>query len=306
MNDSTLAPSHPSQPLDLPRLTQAQAPLTHAVDVINERGETEQVHIPAERALTVYVDRRELVTLMTLGAHPELLVLGYLRNQRLVDSVFDIESITVDWEVNAAAVRTRHGIARIEERTASKVVTTGCGQGSVFGGLMDEVDRIELPQAQLTQAQLYGLVNAIRLKETTYKSAGSVHGCALFRGEDMLVFVEDVGRHNAIDTIAGWMWMNPEAPSASPSAQTGQTDTASFKPMGGADKVFYTTGRLTSEMVIKSAQMGVPIVVSRSGMTQMGHAVAQQLGLCAIGRATNRRFVCYAGAHRLVLQPELA
>ena len=306
MNDSTLASSHPSQPLDLPRLTQAQAPLTHAVDVINERGETEQVHIPAERALTVYVDRRELVTLMTLGAHPELLVLGYLRNQRLVDSVFDIESITVDWEVNAAAVRTRHGIARIEERTASKVVTTGCGQGSVFGGLMDEVDRIELPQAQLTQAQLYGLVNAIRLKETTYKSAGSVHGCALFRGEDMLVFVEDVGRHNAIDTIAGWMWMNPEAPSASPSAQTGQTDTASFKPMGGADKVFYTTGRLTSEMVIKSAQMGVPIVVSRSGMTQMGHAVAQQLGLCAIGRATNRRFVCYAGAHRLVLQPELA
>ena len=306
MNDSTLAPSHPSQPLDLPRLTQAQAPLTQAVDVINERGETEQVHIPAERALTVYVDRRELVTLMTLGAHPELLVLGYLRNQRLVDSVFDIESITVDWEVNAAAVRTRHGIARIEERTASKVVTTGCGQGSVFGGLMDEVDRIELPQAQLTQAQLYGLVNAIRLKETTYKSAGSVHGCALFRGEDMLVFVEDVGRHNAIDTIAGWMWMNPEATSAAPSTQAGQIDTASFQPMGGADKVFYTTGRLTSEMVIKSAQMGVPIVVSRSGMTQMGHAVAQQLGLCAIGRATNRRFVCYAGAHRLVLQPELA
>lgn len=306
MNDSTLAPSHPSQPWVLPRLTQAQAPLTQAVDVINERGETEQVHIPAERALTVYVDRRELVTLMTLGAHPELLVLGYLRNQRLVDSVFDIESITVDWEVNAAAVRTRHGIARIEERTASKVVTTGCGQGSVFGGLMDEVDRIELPQAQLTQAQLYGLVNAIRLKETTYKSAGSVHGCALFRGEDMLVFVEDVGRHNAIDTIAGWMWMNPEATSAAPSTQAGQTDTASFQPMGGADKVFYTTGRLTSEMVIKSAQMGVPIVVSRSGMTQMGHAVAQQLGLCAIGRATNRRFVCYAGAHRLLLQPELA
>ena len=306
MNDSTLAPSLPSQPFVLPRLTQAQAPLTQAVDVINERGETEQVHIPAERALTVYVDRRELVTLMTLGAHPELLVLGYLRNQRLVDSVFDIESITVDWEVNAAAVRTRHGIARIEERTASKVVTTGCGQGSVFGGLMDEVDRIELPQAQLTQAQLYGLVNAIRLKETTYKSAGSVHGCALFRGEDMLVFVEDVGRHNAIDTIAGWMWMNPEAPSAAPPTQAGQTDTASFQPMGGADKVFYTTGRLTSEMVIKSAQMGVPIVVSRSGMTQMGHAVAQQLGLCAIGRATNRRFVCYAGAHRLVLQPELA
>ncbi len=274
----------------LPRLTQAQAPLTHCVEVVNEHGEREQVHIPAERPLTVYVDKRELVTLMTLGAHPELLVLGYLRNQRLVESVQDIESITVDWEVNAAAVRTRHGIARIEERTASKVVTTGCGQGSVFGGLMDEVDRIVLPEARLTQGQLYGIVNAIRLKESTYKSAGSVHGCALFQGEELLVFVEDVGRHNAIDTIAGWMWMSA-------------TDTV---PMAGADKVFYTTGRLTSEMVIKSAQMGVPIVVSRSGMTQMGHAVAEQLGLCAIGRATNRRFVCYSGMHRLVLQPGLA
>ena len=271
----------------LPHLTHAQAPLTHAVEVVNERGECEQVHIPAERPLTIYVDKRELVTLMTLGAQPELLVLGYLRNQRLVQSVHDIESITVDWDVNAAAVKTRSGIDRIEERTASKVVTTGCGQGSVFGGLMDEVDRIELPAAQLTQVQLYGIVNAIRLKESTYKSAGSVHGCALFRGEELLTFVEDVGRHNAIDTIAGWMWM-----------QGGD--------MSGADKVFYTTGRLTSEMVIKSAQMGVPIVVSRSGMTQMGHAVAQQLGLCAIGRATNRRFVCYSGAARLLLQPELA
>ncbi|MDH4416744.1 MAG: formate dehydrogenase accessory sulfurtransferase FdhD [Acidovorax sp.] len=296
-SDSPALPDVPA----LPRLTQARAPLTHHVEVVNERGESEQVQIPAERPLTIYVDKRELVTLMTLGAQPELLVLGYLRNQRLVESVFDIESITVDWEVHAAAVRTRHGIARIDERTASKVVTTGCGQGSVFGGLMDEVDRIALPDAQLTQAQLYGIVNAIRLKESTYKSAGSVHGCALFQGEELLTFVEDVGRHNAIDTIAGWMWMNPETAAADGVA----SDSACAMPMSGADKVFYTTGRLTSEMVIKSAQMGVPIVVSRSGMTQMGHAVAQQLGLCAIGRATNRRFVCYSGAHRLVLQPEL-
>ncbi len=316
-------------PLAFPRLTQAQAPLTHTVDVVNERGEREQMQIPAERPLTVYVDKRELVTLMTLGAHPELLVLGYLRNQRLVESVFDIESITVDWDVHAAAVRTRHGIARIEERTATRVVTTGCGQGSVFGGLMDEVDRLVLPEASLTQAQLYGIVNAIRLQETTYKSAGSVHGCALFRGEELLTFVEDVGRHNAIDTIAGWMWMNPESPrppvgsSALQAPDMGPGSTAAAAAvtsvasdaqdadclpgvMSGSDKVFYTTGRLTSEMVIKSAQMGVPIVVSRSGMTQMGHSVAQQLGLCAIGRATNRRFVCYSGAHRLVLQPELA
>ncbi|MDD3937121.1 formate dehydrogenase accessory sulfurtransferase FdhD [Rhodoferax sp.] len=272
----------------LPRLTQARAPLTREVLVVNEFGDTDTVSVPAERALTVYVDKRELVTLMTLGAQPELLVLGFLRNQRLVASVAEVDSITVDWEVGAAAVKTRQGISDIETRTAKRVVTTGCGQGSVFGDLMAEVESITLPVATLSQTDLYGIVNAIRLQETTYKSSGSVHGCALFHGADMLVFVEDVGRHNAIDTIAGWMWMNPE------------------EKMSGADKVFYTTGRLTSEMVIKSAQMGVPIVVSRSGITQMGLEVAQRLGLCTIGRATNKRFLCYSGASRLVLQSELA
>ncbi|PIQ54825.1 MAG: sulfurtransferase FdhD [Comamonadaceae bacterium CG12_big_fil_rev_8_21_14_0_65_59_15] len=271
----------------LPHLTQARAPLTRAVTVINEFGASETVSIPAERALTVYVDRRELVTLMTLGAQPELLVLGFLRNQRLVATVDEVDSITVDWDVGAAAVKTRQGISDIEARTAKRVVTTGCGQGSVFGDLMAEVDSIELPPATLTQTELYGIVNAIRLQETTYKSSGSVHGCALFKGAQMLVFIEDVGRHNALDTIAGWMWMQDEK-------------------MLGADKVFYTTGRLTSEMVIKSAQMGVPIVVSRSGITHMGLEVAQRLGLCAIGRATNKRFLCYSGVERLQLQPELA
>ncbi len=276
----------------LPRLTTALAPLTREVAVIDEHGERGTVSIPAERDLTVYVDRRELVTLMTLGAQPELLVLGYLLNQRLIESASDVESITVDWEVNAAAVRTHAGIDRIEERTAKKVVTTGCGQGSVFGDLMAGIDALKLPDTRFTQAQLYALVNAIRLQESTYKSAGSVHGCALFtlepdEGVAMQCFVEDVGRHNAIDTIAGWIAMQPAAALA-------------------RGRVFYTTGRLTSEMVIKSAQMGVPIVVSRSGITQMGHEVAQRVGLCAIGRATNRRFLCYAGEGRLVLQPELA
>ena len=273
----------------MPRLTAARAPLIRSVEAINEHGVSEPVSIPAERPLTLYVDRRELVTLMTLGALPELLVLGYLRNQRLVQSAADIESVTVDWEVNAAAVSTRRGIDDFDARTAQRVVTTGCGQGSVFGGLMDELEQIELDAgAKLTQAQLYGLLNVIRLQESTYKSAGSVHGCALFRGEEMLMFVEDVGRHNAIDTIAGWMWLQEPALQA------------------GGDKVFYTTGRLTSEMIMKSAQMGVPIVVSRSGITQMGYELAQQLGLCAIGRATNKRFLCYSSPHRLQLQPELA
>ncbi|MEK9951225.1 MAG: formate dehydrogenase accessory sulfurtransferase FdhD [Curvibacter sp.] len=300
----------------LPHLTRASAALTREVAVVNEHGEASTLSIPAERALTVYVDKRELVTLMTLGAQPELLVLGYLRNQRLVRSVEEVESITVDWDVGAAAVKTREGIANVEERTAKRVVTTGCGQGSVFGDLMDEVDQIALPpDARLTQAQLYGIVNAIRLQESTYKSAGSVHGCALFRGEQMLIFVEDVGRHNAIDTIAGWMWMQDQE-----QASTLGTDVSALPPegalaprgvspalgMGSADKVFYTTGRLTSEMVIKSAQMGVPIVVSRSGITQMGHAVAERVGLCAIGRATGKHFYCYSAPQRLVLQPELA
>ncbi|GAB2584347.1 formate dehydrogenase accessory sulfurtransferase FdhD [Ramlibacter solisilvae] len=272
--------------MSLPFLTEANVPLTREIETVNEHGERSTTSIPAERPLTVYVDRQELVTLMTLGARPEWLVLGYLRNQRLVRSVDEVESITVDWEVGAAAVKTRRGIADLKQRTARRVVTTGCGQGSVFGGLMDEIESIQLPEAGITQAQLYGILNAIRLQESTYKSAGSVHGCALFEGERLLLFIEDVGRHNAIDTIAGWMWLQGIA--------------------DARDKVFYTTGRLTSEMIIKSAQIGVPVVVSRSGTTQMGYEIAQRLGLCAIGRATNKHFLCYTAAHRLQLQPELA
>jgi FdhD protein len=271
-----------------PKLTQAQAPLTREIRVVNEKGDMSYMHIPAERDLTVYVDKRELVTLMTLGAHPELLVLGFLLNQRLVDSAEHIESITVDWEVNSAAVKTHVGIDNIEERTSKKVVTTGCGQGSVFGGLMDEIDRIQLPAAQLTQSQLYGITEAIRQQESTYKSAGSVHGCALFKGTQMLMFVEDVGRHNAIDTLAGWMAM--------------QGIRTLHQPLENNPYVFYTTGRLTSEMVIKSAQMGIAIVVSRSGITQMGYDIAQQLGLCTLGRAVNKHFVGYTGLQRLMLE----
>ncbi|MCA0325913.1 MAG: formate dehydrogenase accessory sulfurtransferase FdhD [Proteobacteria bacterium] len=269
-------------------LTQARAPLTERVRAIDEHGQPQDISIPAERALTVFVDKHELVTLMTLGAHPEWLVLGYLRNQRLLASPHDVASITVDWDVGVAAVRTRQGIDDLPQRTAKRVVTTGCGQGSVFGDLMADLDDIRLGDAVLAQAELLGLLNAIRLQESTYKSAGSVHGCALFQGERMLLFVEDVGRHNAIDTIAGWMWLQDAA------------------TQRGSDKIFYTTGRLTSEMVIKSAQMGVPIVVSRSGITQMGWQLAERLGLCAIGRAMNRRFLCYSAPRRLRWQTELA
>jgi FdhD protein len=198
------------------------------------------------------------------------------------------------------------------------VVTTGCGQGTVFGQLMDDIDNVRLPDARLTQAQLYGIVNTIRTQESTYKSAGSVHGCALFRGEEMLLFVEDVGRHNAIDTIAGWMWLQDAEPQDSAPPDRAPQDGA---PQGDAPAplrhsraggnpelplVFYTTGRLTSEMVIKSAQMGVSIVVSRSGTTQMGYEIAERVGLCTVGRATGKHFLCYTAPQRLLLQPELA
>jgi len=272
----------------LPHLTHSQAVLTHEVVVLDEFGRSRSMNIPAERPLTLFVDKRELVTLMTLGVAPELLVLGYLRNQRLVNHVAEVESITVDWEVSAAAVRTRSGIARIEEKTAQRTVTTGCGQGTVFGALMDDVASVKLPDAanaRLRQSTLYSMLEQMRHQDSVYKKAGSVHGCALFRGAELLVHVEDVGRHNAIDSIAGWMWMNG---------------------VEGADKCFYTTGRLTSEMVMKSAQMGVPIVVSRNGITQMGHGLACELGLTLIGRAKNRHFICYSGQERFDSQPEPA
>jgi FdhD protein len=275
----------------LPRLTQAQVALTREVEVRDEFGQRRVIHIPAERPLTLFVDKREVVTLMTLGAAPELLALGYLRNQRLVDAVDDVESITVDWAVEAAAVKTRRSAAQtIQARTSRRIVTTGCGQGTMFGHLMDELDSTQLPsaaKARIHQSTLHQLNEAMRKTDSVHRRAGSVHGCALFRGTEMLNFVEDVGRHNAIDTIAGWMWLQGDA-------ALGQ----------GADKVFYTTGRLTSEMVMKSAQLGVPIIVSRNGVTQMGYELAVKLGMTLFGRASQRHFICYCGFERFDADPE--
>ncbi|MET0961583.1 MAG: formate dehydrogenase accessory sulfurtransferase FdhD [Noviherbaspirillum sp.] len=269
-----------------PQLSSAAVPLTHEVEILDERGRVSTIAIPAERPLTVYVDKRELVTLMTLGGAPEALTLGYLRNQRLVRTLDEIESVQVDWSVEAVAVKTRNGIANVEERTAKRVVTTGCGQGSVFGGLMDEVDTITLdPDARLLQSTLYRIVDTIRTQNSIYKQAGSVHGCALFSAQGELIhFVEDVGRHNAVDAIAGKMWLDG---------------------MGGADKVFYTTGRLTSEMVIKGAQMGIPFLLSRSGTTQMGHMVADRIGMSLLARCSGKHFLLLTGKDRLIYEPDL-
>ena len=269
----------------LPRFTQAHCDLTRQIEVVDEHGVQAWMTIPAERALTVYVDKQEIVTLMTLGANPELLVLGYLRNQRLVADASEVESITVDWAAGdcgagVAAVKTHAGIVDLHARTDKRVVTTGCGQGSVFGDLMDGMDGVRVPHTTITQSRLHTLLDTIRRQDTVYKSAGTVHGCALFTEDALRIYVEDVGRHNAIDVIAGWLWMN--------------------EVRLGADAVFYTTGRLTSEMVLKSAQMGIGTLISRNGITQMGHDLAQQLGVCAIGRAKNRHYLVYT-AHERVL-----
>ncbi|SOZ13946.1 Formate dehydrogenase accessory protein [Cupriavidus taiwanensis] len=261
-----------------PELTQAAVPLIEEVEVVDEQGRVRAAYLPGERPLTVYLDKRELVTLMTLGGAPEHLVLGYLRNQRLVESIEDIAAVQVDWETESAAVTTRTGVDRIEERTARRVVTTGCGQGTVFGSLLDEVDSIRLPVgAMLDQDTLYGIIDTIRLQQSVYKQAGSVHGCALFQGTELLMFVEDVGRHNAVDAIAGRMWL---------------------EGMTGGDKIFYTTGRLTSEMVIKGAQMGIPFLLSRSGVTQMGYQMARRVNLTLFARCTGKHFLLYTGRER--------
>lgn len=269
-----------------PALTDAARPATIEIPAINERGETVPTAIAGEHPLTVYLDKRELVTLMTLGGAPEALVIGWLRNQRLLPSIDDILSVQVDWDVNAAAVTTRAGVADLDARMATKTVTTGCGQGTVFGDLMDDIERIRLPDdARLTESTLYAMLDVVRKHETIYKQAGAVHGCALFRGDELLYFVEDVGRHNAVDAIAGHMWLDG---------------------VEGVDKIFYTTGRLTSEMVIKAAQMGIPFLVSRSGLTQMGYDIAQQVGITMIGRSQGKHYLLLTGMQRFVRDGESA
>ena len=261
-----------------PTLSNAARPATFIVDALNETGAVEPTSIAGEHPLTLYVDKREIVTLMTLGAAPEALAIGYLRNQRLVKHIEDIISIQVDWEVNAAAVITKNGIADLAKKMEKRTVTTGCGQGTVFGDLMEEIDSIKLrDDVRLTEQTFFALLNEVRIHDTVYKQAGAVHGCALFQDNKLLYFVEDVGRHNAVDAIAGMMWLDH---------------------VDGADKTFYTTGRLTSEMVIKAAQMRIPFLISRSGLTQMGYEVANRVGITMIGRATGKHYLLFTGKER--------
>jgi FdhD protein len=276
------APNEPYRPL----LSDAARPSTFNVPAVDENGATRDTPIAGEHPLTLYVDKREILTLMTLGAAPEALAIGYLRNQRLLDRIEDIVSVQVDWDVNAVVINTRSGLKDLEAKLGKRTTTSGCGQGTVFGDLMEEIDSVRLPaDAVLSRGTLYALLDRVRVHETIYKQAGAVHGCALATNNanepngasEILYFVEDVGRHNAVDAIAGRMWLDR---------------------VDGGDKIFYTTGRLTSEMVIKAAQMGIPFLVSRSGLTQMGYEIAQKVGITMIGRATNKHFLLFTGGER--------
>jgi FdhD protein len=261
-----------------PELTSAGLEPTHAVAATDEYGHTRELDIAGESPLTLYVDKREVVTLMTLGTYPEALAIGYLRNQGLVNSLHEIVSVQVDWETEAVAVTTRGGIQGIDEKLENRTVTTGCGQGTVFGSILEELDRIRLPRRWLKQSTIYHLLIALNEYNDVYKRAGAVHGCALCSENEILKFVEDVGRHNAVDAIAGMMWLDD---------------------IDGTDKIFYTTGRLTSEMVIKVAQMGIPALLSRSGITQMGANLARKVGVTLIGRAKGRHFLIFNGREQI-------
>jgi FdhD protein len=263
-----------------PELTDAARPATFEVEAYNERGEMVPTAIAGEHPLTLYLDKREIVTLMTLGHAPEALAIGYLRNQRLVDAVDDIATVQVDWETESVAVTTRKK-RDMRSRLKKKTVTTGCGQGTVYGDLMEEIESVRLRNdVTLADSDLFVLLEKVRRHETIYKQAGAVHGCALATtAGEILMFVEDVGRHNAVDAIAGFMWLDG---------------------IDGSDKLFYTTGRLTSEMVIKCAQMRIPFLVSRSGLTHMGHEIAKKVGITMLGRASGRHYLAFTGRQRLV------
>jgi FdhD protein len=262
-----------------PRVTAASCGPLREISVVDEKGERRPIYVPAERPLTVFLDGRELVTLMTLGACPEMLVLGYLLNQRLIGDVAMIESLAVDWNLSSAEVTTRTGGAGTAG-SAPAIVGTGCGLGTVFSDLMRKMDAITLPQVELARVSgntLLHVLETMRQHDAIHRAAGSVHSCALFQGTGLLVSIEDVSRHNGLDTVAGWM---------------------AFHGVSGGDKILFTTGRLTSEIVMKAAHNGVPIIVSRNGVTAMGCDLAAKLGMTLFGRAANRRFLCYVGADR--------
>ena len=262
-----------------PEMTNAGIAASYPVSVTDEFGKTRKTHITGERPLTIYIDKQEIVTLMTLGKFPELLVMGYLHNQGFIKTVAEIKAVQVDWDIESATVVTTNGSDNWDEKLKKRTVTSGCGQGTVFGNIMEDLENINLTKPSLVQSSFYRLLHNIRLYNDVYKKSGAVHGCALCRGENIEIFIEDVGRHNATDAIAGHMLL---------------------EGIDGEDKSFYTTGRLTSEMVIKVAQMGISVLFSRAGITQMGFELSKKLGVTTIARAGGKHFLVYNGADTLI------
>lgn len=263
-----------------PHMSQEGLAPTHAVTAIDQYNDLREVHVAGESPLTLKVNDREIVTLMTLGTHPEELALGYLRNQRLLENISDIASVNVNWDKETVEIVTKAGkeITDWEEKLSKRTVTSGCGQGTVFSCTLDKLYDAKLPRVSIKQSKIYALLAEITRFNEIYKRAGAVHGCALCYNIEILKFVEDVGRHNAADAISGWMWL---------------------EQITGGNKIFYTTGRLTSEMVMKSAQMGIPVLLSRSGVTHMGLELARDLGIIMIARAKGRAFLVYHGAEQI-------
>src|SRR3954447_16905587 len=272
-NDSYLIRPNPQDPR-----------LTERVKGVDQTGAPVEISVTVERALTIFLNSQEIVTAMTIGDYPEYLAIGYLLNQHMLLPDDVIIAVDYDEELAAVVVRTKRK-TNYEKKLKKKVQTSGCAQGTVFGDLMEALEKVNLPKAELRTSWLYTLTNKINTTPSLYLEAGAIHGCVLAERDQPLVYMEDVGRHNAVDKIAGWMFQHKVRPE---------------------DKIFYTTGRLTSEMVIKTVRMGIPILVSRSGFTAWGVELARKAGLTLIGRARGKRFVALAGESRIVFDQDLA
>jgi FdhD protein len=253
------------------------------VSGVDESGKRIETSVVVERPLTIFLNRQEIVTAMTIGDHPEYLAVGFLLNQNMLRPDDVVTEVEYDDDLEVVVVRTERA-TNYEKKLKKKVQTSGCAQGTVFGDLMEAIETAQLPKAELRTSWLYALTNKINTTPSLYLEAGAIHGCVLCQQDRPLVYMEDVGRHNAVDKIAGWMFKNKV-------------------PAG--DKIFYTTGRLTSEMVIKTVRMGIPILVSRSGFTAWGVELAKKAGLTLIGRARGKRFVALSGDDRIVFDQDL-
>jgi FdhD protein len=272
------------RPLPLIRPDPQDPRLTERVIGVDERGQRIETSVTVERALTLYLNAQEIVTMMTINDYPEYLALGYLLNQNMLKADDVVTGVDYDEDLQVVVVRTE-GQTNFEDKLRKRTQTSGCAQGTAFGDLMEALEDVDLPKVPLRTSWLYRLTHAINTMPSLYLEAGAIHGCVLAQEDRVLVYMEDVGRHNAVDKIAGWMFRHG---------------------VGGGDKIFYTTGRLTSEMVIKTVRMGIPVLVSRSGFTAWGVELARQCGLTLIGRARGKRFIALSGEDRIVFDQDLS